>query len=149
MLQINYDIYSNPLNNNEWSFPLFECIHIAMFAMSIGTIAVVDFRLLGLGFKRQTPAELLKATSIWTLIGLIVVITSGFVIFTSDPLRYYYSPPFRFKMFALLAAIVFNYTIHRKVVLSNAGPVVGGVVGGFSLLLWISIVFAGIFYAFW
>jgi hypothetical protein len=46
VLQIHYDPASNPLNNNEWSFPLFECIHIAMFAMSIGTIALVDFQCL-------------------------------------------------------------------------------------------------------
>jgi hypothetical protein len=147
-MQINFDPATNPLNNNEWSFPLFECIHIAMFAMSVGTIAIVDFRLLGLMFKKRSPGELLKATAIWTLIGLIVVIASGMVIFTTDPLAYYYNESFRYKMFALLAAIVYNYTIHRKVAFSNARPAVNVMVGGFSLLLWISIVFAGIFYAF-
>lgn len=148
MLQINYDPATNPLNNNEWSFPLMECIHIAMFAMSIGTIAIVDFRMLGFGLKRQSPAELLKATSTWTLIGLIVVITSGLIIFSSDPLRYFYNDSFRFKNIALVVAILYNYTIHRKAAMSNAGPLAGGVVAGFSLLLWMSIVYAGIFYAF-
>src|SRR5579862_8990751 len=123
MLQINYDPATNPLNNNEWSFPLMECVHIAMFAMSIGTIAIIDFRLLGLGMKKLTPSELLKATSTWTLVGLIIVITSGLVIFSSDPLRYYYNDSFRYKNISLVAAIVYNYTIHRKTVLSNAGPV--------------------------
>ena len=148
MLPIQYDPSTNPLNNNEWSFPLFECIHIAMFAMSIGTIAVVDFRLLGLTLRRQTPIELLKATSLWTLIGLVVVITSGLVIFSSDPVRYYYNPAMRYKLIALVFAIVYNYTIHRKVILSKAGPLVSGVVAAISLALWISIVFAGIFYSF-
>ena len=148
MLAIPYDPSTNPLNNNEWSFPLFECIHIAMFAMSIGTIAVVDFRLLGLMLRNQSPAELLKATSLWTLIGLIVVITTGLVIFTTDPVRYYYNPSMRYKLIALVAAIIYNYTIHRKVILSKAGPLVSGLVAAVSLLLWISIVFAGIFYSF-
>jgi len=148
MLQIPYDPTTNPLNNNEWSFPLFECIHIAMFAMSIGTIAIVDFRLLGLAMRRQSPAELLKATWLWTLSGLTIVIMTGLVIFSSDPVRYYYNPAFRYKCIALVGAIVYNYTIHRKTVMSNAGPVVGGLVGSVSLLLWISIVFAGIFYSF-
>ena len=145
---IQYDPSTNPLNNNEWSFPVFECIHIAMFAMSIGTIAVVDFRLLGLILKRQTPLELLKATSLWTLIGLIVVITTGLVIFSSDPERYYYHPAMRYKLIALVVAIVYNYTIHRKAIFSKAGPLVSGLVAAVSLLLWISIVFAGIFYSF-
>jgi hypothetical protein len=148
LLQINFDPASNPLNNNEWSFPLFECIHIAMFAMSVGTIAIVDFRMLGLALKKRSAAELLKATSLWTLIGLVVVITSGIVIWTTDPLRYYYNDSFRYKIIALVVAIIYNYTIHKKTVLSSTSPVVRGVVAVFSLALWISIVFAGIFYAF-
>lgn len=148
MLQINYDPATNPLNNNEWSFPLFECIHIAMFAMSIGTIAIVDFRLLGLALRKRSPAELYKAFSLWTVTGLVVVITTGIVIFTTDPLAYYYNWSFRYKIFALAAAILYNYTIHRKAALGNYSGLAGGLVGGFSLLLWISIVFAGIFYAF-
>jgi hypothetical protein len=148
MLSIPYDPTTNPLNNNEWSFPLFECIHIAMFAMSIGTIALVDFRLLGLTLRRQSPAELLKATSLWTLIGLIVVITTGLVIFSTDPVSYYYNPSMRYKCIALVVAIIYNYTIHRKAILSNASPLVSGLVGAVSLALWISIVFAGIFYSF-
>ncbi len=148
MLQLNYDPATNPLNNNEWSFPLFECIHIAMFAFSIGTIALVDFRLLGLALKKYSPGEMLKSMSIWTLIGLIVVITTGLVIFTTDPLRYFYNDAFRYKNIALVVAIVYNYTIHRKVAMSNSSPVLGGIVAVISLLLWISIAFAGIFYSF-
>lgn len=144
-----YDPATNPLNNNEWSFPLFECIHISMFAMSVGTIALVDLRMLGLGLKKQTPPQLLKDTAIWTLIGLIIVITSGFVIWTTDPLRYYYNWSFRYKIIALAAAIIYNYTIHRKVAQSTTSPTfTSGVAAVFSLMIWISIVFAGLFYAF-
>ncbi len=149
MLQINYDPATNPLNNNEWSFPLFECIHIAMFAMSIGTIALVDLRMLGLALKKYSAAELLKSTSMWTLVGLVVVISSGFVIFTSDPFRYAVHPAMQFKGAALVVAVIYNYTIHRKVAMSpNASPAVSSVVAVISLALWISITFSGIFYSF-
>jgi hypothetical protein len=148
VLQIAYDPATNPLNNNEWSFPLFECIHIAMFAMSIGTIALVDLRLLGVGLKKQTPAELLKLTSTWTLIGLIVVISTGIVIFTTDPLRYYYNSSFRFKIMALTVAVIYNYTIHRKAAMSKEPGIGGRLAAIGSLLLWVSVVFSGIFYAF-
>jgi len=148
MLQGRYIPPNNPLNTNEWSFPLVECIHIATFAMAIGTIALVDFRLLGIAMRNRKPADLLKATSLWTLIGLVVAITTGLIIFTTDPQAYFYNPSFRYKCIALVAAIIYNYTIHRKTVLSNAGPVLGGLVAGVSLLLWISIVFSAIFYSF-
>jgi len=147
-MAVPFDIAQNPLNNNEWSFPLVECIHIAMFAMSIGTIAVVDFRLLGWLFKDRSPAELEKATGIWTLIGLVCVISTGMIIFTTDPLSYYYNYSFRYKMIALLIAIVFNYTIHRRVAMANSTGGVSVMTGAVSLLLWTSVVFAGIFYAF-
>ena len=147
-MQIPYDITQNPLNSNEWSFPLMECIHIAMFALSIGTIAVVDFRLLGLLFKERSSADVLKATGLWTLIGLVLVISTGMIIFTTDPLSYYYNYSFRYKVIALLVAIIFNYTIHRKVAMSNSSGGVSVMTGAVSLLLWSSVVFAGIFYAF-
>lgn len=148
MLQINFNPNANPLNNNEWSFPLFECIHIAMFAMSVGTIALVDFRLMGLTLRKYTAAQLLKATSPWTLVGLVVVITSGFVIATTDPLAYYYNGAFRYKMLMLTLAIIYNYTLHRKVVMGAFPPAVNIVTAAVSLALWISIVYLGIFYAF-
>ena len=44
-----YDPSTNPLNNNEWSYPLAECVHIASMALSIGCIVLVDLRLLGAG----------------------------------------------------------------------------------------------------
>jgi len=143
-----YDPATNPLNTTEWAFPLVECIHIASFAMSVGTIALVDLRLLGLGMRHQTAAQLVKDTMLWTLAGLIIVITSGLVIFTSDPLRYYYNPSFRLKIICLLIAVIYNYTIHRKVAMSKSPPFVTMLVGALSLLLWVTIVFAGLFYAF-
>jgi hypothetical protein len=143
-----YDPATNLLNTTEWAFPFFECIHIASFAMSVGTIALVDLRLLGLGMRHQTATQLVKDTMLWTLAGLIIVITSGLVIFSSDPLRYYYNPSFRLKIICLLIAVIYNYTIHRKVAMSKAPPFVNVLVGAISLLLWVTIVFAGLFYAF-
>src|ERR1700733_14987085 len=135
-----YDPSQNPLNNNDWAFPLLEIIHIAGFAFSIGTIAIVDLRLLGLGMRHQSSAQLMKDTAPWTLIGLLVMLMSGPLIFSSDPNMYLANISFRFKMGALLLAILYNYTIHRKVALSNPSPILGKLVGGISLVLWVSVV---------
>ncbi len=143
-----YDLNANPLNANEWAFPLTECFHITSFALSIGTIMLVDLRLLGLAWKKQTAAQILKDTGLWTLAGLIIVITSGLLIFSSDPLRYLYNAGFQGKMLALLLAIIFNYTIHRKVALSNPSPATAKMVGAISLFLWILVPFGGIWISF-
>ena len=76
---------SNPLNGSALIFPALECIHIVGFALSIGTIAILDFRLLGLGLKRQSVAELAKDLAPWTLAGLAVMLLSGPAMFSSDP----------------------------------------------------------------
>jgi hypothetical protein len=91
---------------------------------------------------------LLKDTTPWTLVGIVAMLISGPLIFSSDPNMYLANYPFEFKMAALLLAIIFNYTIHRKVALSNPSPGLGKLVGGISLLLWVSVVFAGLFIAF-
>lgn len=141
-----YDPTTNPLNNNEWSFPLLECIHIAGFTLSIGTIAIVDFSLLGL--SGQKPAQLLKETGPWTLFGLVVMLLSGPLIFSSDPRMYMANYSFRFKIVALLVAILYNYTLHRKVALAGASPGISKVTGAVSLALWVSVVAGGLFIAF-
>jgi hypothetical protein len=145
---IAFDTQSYPLNNNEWSFPVCECIHIIGFAFSIGTVAIVDLRLLGLAMMRQSSSQLVKDTAPWTLWGLLGVITTGFLIFFSDPAMYLHNQSFRFKITALALAILFNYTVHRKAALADASGAWGKLVGVVSLALWLSVVAGGLFIAF-
>lgn len=143
-----YDPATNPLNSNEWAFPLAEVIHIAAMALAIGTIAMVDLRLLGVGFRRQTAAALVAETQVWTLSGLAVVIASGLAIFSSDPVMYANNSGFLFKMAALATATVFNYTVHRRAAKGDPPGLFGAAAAAVSLLLWVSVVAAGIFTAF-
>jgi hypothetical protein len=55
---------------------------------------------------------------------------------------------FRFKIGALLIAILYQYTLHRKVALSDPSPAVGALVGIVSVALWVSVVAGGLFIAF-
>jgi hypothetical protein len=148
MIQIPYDPATNPLNNNEWSFPLLEIIHIVGFAVAISTIFIVDLRLIGVGMMRQPSSQLAKDLAPWTLGGLFAVLMSGPLIFSSDPNMYLNNFSFQFKMAALLVAILYQYTLHRKVALSDPSPVVGALVGIVSVALWVSVVAGGLFIAF-
>lgn len=136
------------LNTNEWSFPVTEVLHIIGFVLLIGTIVIVDLRLLGAGMKRQTPAQLVQDTARWTLLGLILILITGPLIFFSDPVLYLYNESFRFKITMLILSIIFNWTIHRKVANMENPGTLGPVIGAVSMLMWASIVFGGIFIAF-
>lgn len=141
-------LIQNPLNSSEWTFPILECFHIAGFAVAIGTVAIVDFRLLGLGMRRQTPGQLAKDTGLLTIVSLTIALFSGLLLFSTDPDKYYLNLAFLFKIACLLLAIGFHYTIHRKVVFSGASLGASMVVACVSLVLWVLVVFGGIFIAF-
>ena len=143
-----YDVATNPLNTVEWLFAAMECTHIGALALSIGTIAMVDMSLLGVGIRGRTPAQMVRETEMWTATGLMIAISAGLALFSSDPLRYYYSPTFLIKMWLLLEGLVFHYTLHRKVALKGSSPLIAKVTGTISLFLWLGVVFCGLFFAF-
>jgi hypothetical protein len=147
-LFLAYDPATNPLNTNEWAFPVCEVLHIIGFAIAIGTITMVDLRLLGIGMKKESAADLVKDTAPWTLGGLALVLISGPLIFYSDPNMYLRNQSFRFKITCLVLAIIWNYTFHRWAALSKKEGAVPFLAGLGSLLLWVSVVFGGIFIAF-
>src|SRR5580704_13738335 len=135
---------ADALNNTEWAFPLAECIHIGGFAVGVGSIALVDFRMLNLGLRHETAARILRYTEPWTLVALALVIFSGAALFLSQTYVYLVNIVFPWKMYAMLAAIVYNFTIHRKVAtMQNPSPVLSRTIAILSLLLWVSVVFGG------
>jgi hypothetical protein len=142
-----FALLANPLNESPYTFPVLECIHIVGFAFSVGTIGLVDLRLLGVGVRNHTAQELAQSMAPWTLFGLGIMLTSGPLLFSSDPDMYYLNTAFQLKMALLLVAIVFHYTVRRKVVASGSSGA-GTLVACLSLAMWTGIIFAGIFYAF-
>jgi hypothetical protein len=143
-----YDTSANFLNVHEWAYGLTEVAHILSLAVCIGLIALVDLRLLGVGLCAASPARLARATALTSLVGLIVAVTSGLMIFSTDPIRYVGHPTMQLKLVLVLVALAFNYTIRARVVRGSYLPAVGRSVALVSLTLWVSIVFSGIFYAF-
>ncbi len=140
---------ADALNNHEWSFALAECLHIGGFAVSVGSIAVVDFRMLNLGLRQQTTARILKYTEPWTIIALVFVIFAGGALFLSQADLYLVNLVFPWKMYILAAALIWNFTIHRKVAtMDQPSPGLSKAVASVSLLLWVLVVFGGIFTGF-
>lgn len=141
--------FVDTLNDSEWAFPLAECVHIGGFAIGVGSIALVDFRMLDLGFRQQTAAAILQYTEIWTVLALVFVMFSGATLFVSQAGIYLVNLIFPIKMYVLLAALIYNFTIHRRVAtMENPPPMLSKIVAVISLLLWVSVVFGGIFAGF-
>jgi hypothetical protein len=138
----------NALNNYEWAFPIIQSLHFIGFALSIGTIAIVDFRLLGLGMRRQQASELAADLNRWTCAGIAIMLITGPLMFSTDAYAYHVNPSFQFKMVVLMIALLFHFTLHRRAVRPDASPVAAKLAGAMSLLLWTTVVFSGRFIAF-
>jgi hypothetical protein len=143
-----YSPWSRALNSYEWVFPVVQSFHFIGFTLSIGTIAIVDLRLLGFGMRRQKPEELAADLDRWTLTGIAVMLITGFLMFSTDALTYHNNPSFQFKMTCLLAALLFYFTIHRRAVRPGASPAVMKLAAMISLLLWTGVVAGGRMIAF-
>ena len=135
-----------------WLFPVIESIHLLGLAMIGGALLVVDLRLLGFGLTHQPVALLARSAHPWLVGSLAVMLTTGISLFLSESIRCYYSPPFWTKMELLLVAILFTFTVRRKVALADekrVGPIWGRVVAFVSLALWFGVGFSGRWIAFY
>lgn len=149
MLFLQANPVSAVLNSAEWIFPTMECFHLLGFGIAIGTIAMVDLSLLGIGLGRKATSQAQRDVAPWTLTALVVVVIAGSVLFLTDPVHYLENRSFRFKITCLFLAIVFNYTIHRKVALSASNSAPANLLAGIiSLSLWACVVAGGLFIAF-
>jgi len=148
MESLNGSFMANAMNGPEWAFPVVQSLHFAGFALLIGTIAIVDLRLLGFGMRRQSASELASDLAPWTLVGLAMMLITGPLMFSADALIYYVNPSFRLKMEFLAIAIVYNFTIHRWASKAGTPPAAGKLVAVFSLALWTTVLACGRMIAF-
>ena len=140
--------WANVMNGPEWAFPVVQSLHFMGFALSIGTIAIVDLRLLGVAMRRQTASELAAGLNRWTWIGIAVMLITGPLMFSADAVNYHHNPSFQLKMIGLMLALLFHVTLHRRVVRSGASPLLGKLVGATSLALWTTVIACGRMIAF-
>ena len=140
--------WAKAMNGPEWAFPVVETLHFIGLALSVGTIAIVDLRLLGIGMERQSSSDLAADLDVWTRIGLALMLITGPLMFSADAVNYHHNPSFEFKMACLSLALVFHFTMHRRATRPATPSHLAKLCGAVSLALWISVVAAGRMIAF-
>src|SRR6476661_1039755 len=127
------------IRNSEYAFPMLEFVHLAALAVIGGAVLVVDMRLLGFGLKKTSVAQLAKDAQPWVTGSLIVMLVTGISLYASEATKCYASVAFWIKMVSLLLAMVFTYTIKKRVAAGDEklfSVATGKAVGALSLLLW-------------
>jgi hypothetical protein len=127
------------LRNSRWMFPAVEAGHLIALAVIGAAVLIVDLRLLGLGLRRRSVAEVAVGAQPLLMCSLVVMLITGYMLFTTQALRYYYNAAFWFKMIALFFAVLFTFTVRRRVVMADqerVGPIWSRVVALASMALW-------------
>ncbi len=102
-----------------WMFPIIEAVHLLALALIGGAVLLVDMRLAGLTLTHQPSREVASDAEPWLVGGLAVMLASGLLLFSSEALKCYYNPAFWLKMMFLALAIIFTFTIRRRVAASE------------------------------
>lgn len=128
-----------------WLFPVIEAVHLLGLCLLGGAVLVVDLRLLGLGLRRQTIAELAGHLRPWLISAVILMFASGVPLFLSEAVKCYYSQSFLVKMITLPIALIFTFAIRERV--AAAGTLEASMktrlVATASMVLWFTVAAAG------
>lgn len=135
-----------------WLFPVIEAVHLLALSLLGGTILLVDLRLLGFGLRNQPTAQLARAAQPWLIGALAAMVATGVPMFLSEPIKCYYSPPFWYKMSFLAVAMLYTFTVRRRIATADpakVGPLWGKLAAIASLGLWFCVGFSGRWIAFY
>ena len=135
------------LATSRWLYGLVSVVHYSAVFMCIGTILLVDLRILGVADRRQALSALAEQLrpSTWTAFGAIVV--SGFLLFAVDGGDFAAATLFRLKLLVILLAMVSALAIEwnlEKWDRAPVMPVTARLVALMSIVFWLGVVLVSV-----
>jgi hypothetical protein len=138
------------IRESPWIFPTVETAHVFALTVVVGSIGMLDLRLLGLRTCDREVRDLAREILPWTWSFFLLAVFTGSLMFVAKAMTYAHNLPFQIKLVLLALAggnmLAFHMTTYRSV--SSWGvhatpPFPARLAGGLSLLFWISVVVAG------
>jgi uncharacterized membrane protein len=133
----------NTISNSKWMYPAVEVTHFFSLFLLVGTIAVIDLRLLGVAGRRQSVTELAEQLFPWTWIGLGLCVLSGFFMFAASATGFVANTQFLIKMVVTVVAVASGVLVQRstrKWDRPSGTPMLAKLTAIVSLALWIGVI---------
>ena len=129
-----------------WAYPLFETLHTIGMTLLVGSLGLVNLRVLG--FKRDLPVVGTLDFLPLAWLGFTLNLISGLALFSSDAVYFWSSITFRVKLTLIVLgginAFVLGQSVFREARAGYAAPAGAGVrlVAASSLLFWLGAIAA-------
>jgi len=140
-------VLATVVRENELLFPWVESVHVLAICLVVGTISIVDLRLLGLASLDRAVGQLTRNVLLCTWFAFAVAAVSGALLFSAKAVAYAGNFYFRGKLVLLVLAglnmAVFHAFSGRGMTHWGAGvvpPPAARMAGAVSLALWIGVV---------
>jgi hypothetical protein len=138
------------IRENDLLFPLIESIHVLSICLVVGSIFVVDLRLLGLASIRRPVGRVINGVLPLTWSAFAMAVASGSLLFISNATKYLANGYFVAKLFLILAAGL-NMAIFHAISARDLPrwendtppPLRARLAGGLSILIWVAVVACG------
>jgi hypothetical protein len=149
--QVLYDSHvGTTIRESDNAFPIIESVHVLGITLLVGTIALLDLRMLGLILRPIPVTRIARAVFPLAWSGFAVMFTSGFLLFWAEAAKNYSNPAFRIKLILLalvgLNPLIFHTTIYRRVhewEVLEASPWRARAAAIASLTLWSGVIISG------
>jgi len=132
------------VRGGRWEFPLIETLHILALTMLYGCVVVLSLRLMGVLMRGWTLPSLTREVTPWLNWSLGTILVTGTLLYLSEATKAFGNDAFWLKIYLITAALIFHFTVFRKVTHAPIErPGAGKLVGALSLFLWLGIGCAG------
>jgi hypothetical protein len=138
------------IHQTAWAFTTIELVHVFAISLVVGTIAIMDLRLIGIASTGRPVTELARAVLPFTWAAFVLAVAAGSLLFVSQATAYFASTSFRIKMILIVVAginmLIFELITFRGVQewdLKPIPPPRARLAGGISLACWVLVVVFG------
>jgi uncharacterized membrane protein len=138
-----HDTAVNWLRNVPGLPPIVQTVHMLSIGCIMGSIVIIDLRVLGVAVPSQNIIEMLRRLMPWVWTSLLLLFFSGAMFVVARPGRYFSNPIFGIKFALLLPAVVLAVLMQYLFRKNPASRLSVKVIAGVSLLLWFGVVMAG------
>lgn len=137
------------VQEDPYGYPIILTCHAIGMALLTGIVLMVNFRVLGVA--KRVPLSFMRTLLKVSLVGFIINLISGILLFVSDAEKFFNNTPFRIKIVLLILGGILLVVLMRQVL--NQGEATGvpateestqgRVVAALAVCVWLGVIVSG------